>query len=157
MEPMRRLNVQFHLLSFEGPDLYSRAGGIATRASGLAHALDAAAHETHLWFIGDPSAPGRERRGAHLDLHRWCQWISAHHPGGVYDGERGKEQDYSRSLPPVLVEQLRPALARGERAVVLAEEWHTVHAVLHLDWLLRREGLRDRVAIFWNANNTFGF
>ena len=77
---------------------------------------------------------------------------------GCYDGEAGKERDYARSLPPLLLaEHLRPALARGGRAVVLAEEWHTVHAVLHLDWLLRREGLRDRVAILWNANNTFGF
>jgi glycosyltransferase involved in cell wall biosynthesis len=53
--------------------------------------------------------------------------------------------------------QLCPALQRGERAVILAEEWHTVHAVLHLDWLLRTSGLRDRCAILWNANNTFAF
>jgi glycosyltransferase involved in cell wall biosynthesis len=32
-----------------------------------------------------------------------------------------------------------------------------VDAVLHLDELLRRAGLRDRVAMFWNANNIFGF
>jgi glycosyltransferase involved in cell wall biosynthesis len=150
--------VQFHLLSFEGPDAYARAGGIASRIDGLARALDASEQETHLWFVGDPAAPGSERRGSHLELHRWCQWISAHHPAGVYDGETGKERDYARSLPPALLaDHLRPALARGGRAVVLAEEWHTVHAVLHLDWLLRREGLRDRVALLWNANNTFGF
>jgi glycosyltransferase involved in cell wall biosynthesis len=41
--------------------------------------------------------------------------------------------------------------------VVLAEEWHTVDAILHLDWLLRREGLRSRASLFWNANNVFGF
>ena len=41
--------------------------------------------------------------------------------------------------------------------MILAEEWHTVDAVLHLDWLLRRIGLRDKVDILWNANNTFGF
>jgi glycosyltransferase involved in cell wall biosynthesis len=29
--------------------------------------------------------------------------------------------------------------------------------VLHLHWLLERLRLRDRVAILWNANNTFGF
>jgi hypothetical protein len=28
--------VQFHILSFEGPDAYSQAGGIATRVGGLA-------------------------------------------------------------------------------------------------------------------------
>src|SRR5690606_11805595 len=46
---------------------------------------------------------------------------------------------------------------RGEHAVVLAEEWHTVHSVMHIDWLLRRRGIRDRVTLLWNANNSFGF
>ncbi|MBW2714205.1 MAG: glycosyltransferase [Deltaproteobacteria bacterium] len=45
----------------------------------------------------------------------------------------------------------------GEHAVVLAEEWQTVQAVLHLDQLLRRARLRDRVTIIWTANNVFGF
>jgi hypothetical protein len=45
-------------------------------------------------------------------------------------------------------------LQRGGRAVVLAAEWHTVDAVLHLDWLLRLAGMREQVALFWNANNT---
>jgi hypothetical protein len=40
---------------------------------------------------------------------------------------------------------------------VLAEEWHTAHAVIHLDWLLRRSGLRDRAVLVWTANNWFGF
>jgi glycosyltransferase involved in cell wall biosynthesis len=55
-------------------------------------------------------------------------------------------------------EHLAPYL-RGTRqhAVVLAEEWQTVAAVLHLDWLLRDAGLRHRVTILWNANNTFSF
>jgi glycosyltransferase involved in cell wall biosynthesis len=52
---------------------------------------------------------------------------------------------------------LYPFLQQGERAVILAEEWHTVHAVLHLDWLLRTSGLRERCPILWNANNTFAF
>jgi glycosyltransferase involved in cell wall biosynthesis len=39
--------------------------------------------------------------------------------------------------------------------MVLAEEWHTVDAVFHLDWLLRNAEVRDKVSIFWNANNTF--
>ena len=47
--------------------------------------------------------------------------------------------------------------SRVGRAVVLAEEWQTVDAVLHLHWLLERRRLRDRVAILWNANNNFGF
>jgi glycosyltransferase involved in cell wall biosynthesis len=148
---------QFHILGLEGPDVYARAGGIASRVSGLAQALAEAGHETHLWFVGDPELPEWERQGQ-LTLHRWCQWISAHHPDGVYDGEEGKVRDYAASLPPFLFAQvLCRTLAGGGRAVVLAEEWHTVDAVLHLHWLLERAGLRDRVTLFWNANNTFGF
>jgi D-inositol-3-phosphate glycosyltransferase len=148
--------MQFHVLSFEGPDPYARAGGIGSRVSGLADALSRIGFETHLWFVGDPDLPGHESRG-NLDLHRWCQWISRHHPAGVYDGEEGKRSDYASSLPPYLRELLLPALHRGERATVLAEEWHTAGAVMHLDWLLREAGLRSRVTILWNANNTFGF
>jgi glycosyltransferase involved in cell wall biosynthesis len=148
--------MQFHLLSFEGPDPYARAGGIASRISGLADALVQLGFAAHLWFVGDPDLPGHESRG-NLALHRWCQWISHYHRGGVYDGEEGKRLDYVSSLPPYLLEQLLPVLHRGERVTVLAEEWHTVDAVLHLDWLLRQVGLRPRVTILWNANNTFGF
>lgn len=53
--------MQFHLLSFEGPDPYSSAGGIASRISGLASSLAEAGHDTHLWFVGDPKSPGHER------------------------------------------------------------------------------------------------
>jgi glycosyltransferase involved in cell wall biosynthesis len=150
--------MQFHLLSFEGPDPYARAGGIASRIDGLMAALEEVGHEAHLWFVGDPALPGHEQRTSQLHLHRWCQWISAHHPAGVYDGEAGKERDYSASLPPFLLERyLLPAVARGEQVAVLAEDWQTVHAVLHLDWLLRSIGLRHRVDLLWNANNSFGF
>jgi glycosyltransferase involved in cell wall biosynthesis len=77
----------------------------------------------------------------------------------VYDGEEGKRNDFVTSLPPFLLrEHLLPGLADPHsRAVVLAEEWHTADAVTHLDWLLRRHGLRHRALILWNANNTFGF
>lgn len=150
--------VVFHLLSFEGPDPYARAGGIASRITGLAEALAAAGLETHLWFVGDPALPGDESRDL-LRLHRWCQWISEYHPGGVYDGEEGKEKDFAASLPPFLLRHhLRPHLrSPGHYAVVLAEEWHTVGAVLRLHDLLTQVGLRDRTAILWNANNVFGF
>jgi glycosyltransferase involved in cell wall biosynthesis len=148
---------QFHVLSFEGPDSYSRAGGIASRVTGLVDALADSAHDTHLWFVGDPDGAPHERRG-HLHLHRWCQWISRHHPRGVYCGEEAKCEDYAAFLPPYLLQQvLLPLLAGGGRAVILAEEWHTAHAVLHLDWLLREAGLRAQVTMLWNANNTFGF
>ena len=149
--------MQFHIVSFEGPDPYSRAGGLATRVEGLAETLAALGFETHLWFVGDPDLPGHETRGR-LQLHRWSQWVSRHHPGGVYDGESLKEPEFAGSLPPYLLrEVLLPYLRNGGRAVILAEEWHTVHAVLHLHWLLERSGLRERVAMLWNANNTFGF
>jgi len=149
---------QVHVLSFEGPDAYAHAGGIASRVGGLTGALSDAGCDTHLWFIGDPALPGEERSGG-VGLHRWAQWISRYHPGGVYDGEEGKRADYASSLPPYVVERfILPYLTHPEhRVAVLAEEWQTADAVLHLDWLLRRAGVRHRVALLWNANNTFGF
>jgi glycosyltransferase involved in cell wall biosynthesis len=150
-------SMQFHILSFEGPDAYSRAGGIASRVSGLVRALADAGYETHLWFVGDPALRGHEIQG-NLHLHRWCQWISQHHPAGVYDGEEGKRADYVASLPPYLLGQvLLPHVQHGGQAVVLAEEWHTVDAVLHLNWLLRQAQVQDHVTVLWNANNTFSF
>lgn len=149
--------MQFHLLAFEGPDPYAQAGGIASRVTGLTQALAQAGFATHLWFVGDPALPGHETRD-HLQLHRWCQWISHYHPGGVYEGEEGKRADYAASLPPALCQDvLLPHLHRGGQAAILAEEWHTVDAVLHLDWLLRQAGVRQQVTILWNANNTFAF
>jgi glycosyltransferase involved in cell wall biosynthesis len=148
--------MQFHILSFEGPDAYSRAGGLASRITGLSSQLAVLGQETHLWFVGDPRLPGHESRDG-LHLHRWCQWISNHHPGGVYDGEHGKRNDYSRSLPPYLLRVVMNALRADQPVTFLAEEWHTAPAVLHLNELLRRHGLRHRVRILWNANNMFGF
>lgn len=154
--PRPGVRMEVHILSFEGPDPYCRAGGIATRITGLATALSGLEHPTHLWFVGDPSFPGHEDHGA-LHLHRWCQWISHFHPHGVYDGEDGKVADYQRSLPPHLLGDLAPRLRADGRAVILAEEWHTAGAVIHLDHLLREAGVRDRVRILWTANNVFGF
>jgi glycosyltransferase involved in cell wall biosynthesis len=149
--------VQFHLLSFEGPDAYARAGGLASRVEGLTRTLAELWLETHLWFIGDPDQAGHEHRDP-LHLHRWAQWVSRFHPGGVYDGEVGKANEYSTSLPPYLMrEAILPHAGRGGRVVVLAEEWHTVQAVLHLHELLVGAGIRDQVRMLWNANNTFGF
>ncbi len=123
----------------------------------MTNALAELGYESHLWFVGDPDAPGHEQRGR-LHLHRWAQWISRYHPGGVYDGELGKHSEFARTVPPHLLrEWLLPRLSSGGRAVILAEEWHTVDAVLHLHWLLERQRLRDRVSILWNANNVFGF
>ncbi|MGH0036782.1 MAG: glycosyltransferase family 4 protein [Myxococcota bacterium] len=149
--------MQFHILSFEGVDAYSRAGGLATRVEGLSQTLAALGFETHVWFVGDPDLPGEEQHGT-LHLHRWCQWVSRHHPGGVYDGEAGKTADFTRSLPRHLVEHhLLPHVQSGGRAVILAEEWQTAGAVLQLDRILRLAGLRQTTSMLWNANNTFGF
>src|SRR6266550_2912329 len=106
--------MQCHLLSFEGPDPYAEAGGLASRIKGLSHALVNANFETHLWFVGDPQLPGYEV-SAGLHLHRWCQWISRYHPVGVYDGEEDKVADRNRSLPDALVKDyIRPAIERGK-------------------------------------------
>jgi glycosyltransferase involved in cell wall biosynthesis len=149
--------LQFHVLSFEGPDPYSRAGGLATRVEGLTDTLAALGFETHLWFIGDPDLPGHEVHGS-LHLHRWAQWLSRHHPGGVYDGDLPKSTEYARTLPQHLVSEFLLAQSRrDDHAVILAEEWQTADAVLHLDWLMRNAGIRERASILWNANNTFGF
>jgi glycosyltransferase involved in cell wall biosynthesis len=150
-------HTQFHLLSFEGPDAYSRIGGLETRVSGLCQALVRAGHETHLWFIGQPDLPGYELRDG-LHLHRFCQWISCYHPRGVYDGQHNKVPDFAGSLPPALVRDwLAPHVSQGGHAAIMAEEWQTADAVLHLDHLLRQTPWRNRVRMFWNANNVFGF
>lgn len=148
----------FVLLSFEGPDAYSRAGGLGARVSGLAGALAEEGYETHLFFVGGPELPGHEIGcGGKLHLHRWCQWISRHHPGGVYDGEEGKLHDWDRSLPSWLEEHLLPALASAHRPiVVVGEEWHTSRSIVLLSRRARARGWHD-MRFFWNANNTFGF
>ncbi|HYH43033.1 MAG TPA: glycosyltransferase family 4 protein [Burkholderiales bacterium] len=153
------LKPAFVLLSFEGPDPYSRAGGLGSRVSGLASALACEGFETHLFYIGDPDLPGYEPDlNGKLHLHRWCQWISRYHPGGVYDGEEGKLNDWNASLPGWLVENLLPALAQRHRpVVVIAEEWHTSFSVVRLSQRAREHDWGAHVRFYWNANNTYGF
>ena len=148
----------FVILSFEGPDQYSHAGGLGSRIRGLSSALAQMGNETHLFFIGDPDLPGYETKEVgRLHLHRWCQWISRYHPGGVYDGESGKEADWSDSIAPWLeTELLAGKVAAGEIVVVLAEEWQTVRSVIALGRVIERNGWTHRVRIFWNLNNPFG-
>jgi glycosyltransferase involved in cell wall biosynthesis len=141
----------YHLLCFEGPDDYARAGGAATRVTGLARSLARGA-ETHLWFVGDPRLPGEETQGQ-LHLHRWCQWLSEHHPTGVYDGEAAKVDDYTASLPHAV---LAHVLAGGP-STVIAEDWHAVHALLHLHDRLHRADLLGQTDLIWNASSTVGF
>jgi glycosyltransferase involved in cell wall biosynthesis len=153
-------NIEFVILSFEGPDQpYAMAGGLGVRVAELSQALASLGFATHLVFIGDPHLPGREEReGGKLTLHRWCQWISAHYPAGVYAGEEQKLADFNETVPAfVLEEVVRPAVARGRVVAVLAEEWHTAEAVCRLSDLLHWHGLRQRALLLWNANNHFSF
>ena len=150
----------FVLLSFEGPDDYSRAGGLGSRVSGLAWALAQQGHETHLFYVGAPEAPGCETIvDGRLHLHRWCQWISRFHPGGVYDGEEGKLHDWNASLVPWLECELLPQLLeRHARVIVIAEEWQTSASVAQLaEAIAQTPRWSGRVRCYWNANNTFGF
>jgi glycosyltransferase involved in cell wall biosynthesis len=149
----------FVLLSFEGPDLYSQAGGLGVRMKGLSRSLAILGYDTHLYFCGDPDLPGEETlEGGRLHYRRWCQWISAQHRGGVYDGEEGKIRDWNASLPPSVIDNvIAPAAVAGKNVVVLGEEWHTSWSMSLISDSLYRRGLRDRVVMLWNANNTFGF
>ncbi|GAC1302996.1 MAG: hypothetical protein NVS2B3_02700 [Vulcanimicrobiaceae bacterium] len=146
------------LLSFEGPDRYASVGGLGTRETSFARALGEADVETTLFFVGDPKLAAVEAFAPGVTLRRWCQWISAFHPRDVYDGEAEKVRDYSISIAPFVVDEIvAPAAERGERVLVIAEEWQTARATIALDALLRRRGLREHVTILWNANNTYGF
>ncbi len=146
------------LLSFEGPDRYASVGGLGTRETSFARALGDNEVDTTLIFVGDPTLPAVEDYAPGVRLRRWCQWISAFHPRDVYDGEANKVRDYSASVPAFVVDDIVvPAIGAGTRVLVIAEEWQTVGATIALDALLRERGLRDRVTILWNANNTYGF
>src|SRR3981081_4222484 len=149
----------FVVLSFEGPDLYSQAGGLGVRVKGLSRSLARRGYDTHLYFIGDPDLPGEEiLEGGKLHQQRWSQWISAQHRSGVYDGEGGKIRDWNLSLPPHVIDKvIAPASAAGGYVVVLGEEWHTSWSMSLISDMLYRRALRDRVVMLWNANNTFGF
>jgi len=149
----------FVVISFEGPDLYSQAGGLGVRVSGLVRTLADLGYETHLFFIGDPTLPGEEAtRAGRLILHRWAQWISMNCPGGVYDGEAGKVADVTSSLPHYLVDRiLAPAIAAGRIPILLFEEWQTAACACRVAGALAAKGLRDHAVLLWNANNPYGF
>jgi glycosyltransferase involved in cell wall biosynthesis len=152
-------NSRFVLISFEGPDPYSLAGGLGTRMRELSVTLARLGYQTDLYFVGSPDLPGEEAlEDGKLTLHRWCQWISQHHPGGVYDGEDGKMDDFARSIPPHVISTIvAPALQEDKLVIVLAEEWHTAWTTVNLSDQLYARGWRDRVLILWNGNNTMGF
>ena len=149
----------FAVLCFEGPDRYSLAGGLGSRIAGLTEALAQAGAETHLYFIGDPHAPGVESRvEGRLTLRRWAQWISRYYPHGVYHGENEKLYDFNETVPWDLLENVvRPAAASGRHVFVLAEDWHTAELVCRCSDILHGSGLRRQATLVWNANNPMGF
>lgn len=146
-------------MSFEGPDRYSFVGGLATRMNDLAEALVARGHRVRHVFVGDPELPALEERlDGRLTLERWGQWISAHHPKDVYDGEEGKRADLTMSLPAHLVEDIvAPAAAAGRSVVILFEDWQTADAAIATHLLLSARGLRGSATLLWNSNNTYGY
>jgi glycosyltransferase involved in cell wall biosynthesis len=156
LDPTRTV---FVILSFEGPDEFSQAGGLGVRVKGLSRTLARLGYPTYLYFCGDPALPGEEDvEDGRLRLRRWCQWISSQHPGGVYEGEEGKIRDWNSSLPQSLIDNvIEPAVAQDKRVVVLGEEWHTSWSMRLISDALYYRGLRDRVVMLWNANNTYSF
>jgi glycosyltransferase involved in cell wall biosynthesis len=153
--PLSALVWNVVLVAFEGPDRYSFVGGLATRMNDLAAALVERGHRVRHVFVGDPAAPHVEIGDSGLVLERWGQWISAHHPKDVYDGEEGKYNDFSRTLPPHLADLAAEAERRGERTVMLFEDWQTAAAAIGVATITAARGIH--VPVFWNANNTYGF
>lgn len=150
--------LQFVLLSFEGPDEYSTAGGLGVRMKELGLELARQGFETHLVFVGDPDLPAESQPRDGLVLHRWCQELSGQHREGVYAGEEVKLAEWNSTVPGFVTESLvAPAAERGVLTAVLAEEWHTAHSVCLLSDQLHVAALRDRAVILWNANNVMGF
>jgi glycosyltransferase involved in cell wall biosynthesis len=155
MLPPERLEVV--MLSLEGPDQYSQAGGLGVRARELCRALAAAGVRTTLVFAGDPALPSEEVDQG-VRLVRWAQPVSDRQPLGVYQGEEEIIADLETHLPGWLAhEVVGPASRRGHTVALLAEEWQTAGTALAAGDLLHALGLRNRCAVLWNANNTFGF
>jgi glycosyltransferase involved in cell wall biosynthesis len=152
-------NTEFVVISFEGPDQYSKAGGLGVRVAELSAALAERGFDTHVMFVGDPNLPAEETVGdGRLHLHRWCQWVSRYYPEGVYQGENEKLYDFNESAPWYVMDKIvRPAAERGRIVAILGEEWHTAEAVSRISDLLYRNGLRKQAVQFWNANNTMSF
>ncbi len=149
----------FVVLSFEGPDKYSRVGGLATRVTGLTRNLARKGFESHLFFIGDPKLPGHEvQEEGLLHLHRWCQWLSQHYLAGAYEGEAQKLQDWNRSLPGWLMSQVvLPAVRAGRPVVIIGEEWQSADALIAIHAASVAAGVAGGVHLMWNANNVYGF
>ena len=148
-------NTQFVLLCFEGPDVYSTAGGLGTRVTELSEALAIQGYKTQLVFIGDPYKPATELRvDGRLTLQRWGQWLSKYYPNGVYDGEEAKLTDFNDSIPYyIYYEIMRPAVAEGKTVVIMGEDWHTAEVMCRISDLLHWYGVRQKALLLWNLNS----
>lgn len=148
-------NTLFVMLCFEGPDVYSTAGGLGIRVTELSEALAKQGYTTHLIFIGDPSKPGTElRENGRLMLKRWSQWVSRYYPNGVYDGEEQKLHDFNESVPyHVYNDIVRTAVAEGKTVVIMGEDWHTAEAMMRTSDMLYWFGMRQKVLMLWNLNS----
>ncbi|HLI91047.1 MAG TPA: glycosyltransferase [Ktedonobacteraceae bacterium] len=148
-------NTLFVLLCFEGPDVYSTAGGLGTRISELSEALATQGYTTHLIFIGDPYKPATELRvDGRLILKRWSQWVSKYYPNGVYDGEEQKLYDYNESVPYHIYNDIvMPAAAQGKTVVIMGEDWHTAETLCRVSDLLHWFGVRQKALLLWNLNS----
>lgn len=152
-------NTVFTLVSFEGPDKYSLAGGLGVRVTELSNTLAQHGYETHLIFVGEPSEDFHEARlGGRLHLWRVCQEVSRYAPTGCYESEEEKLDYFVQTVPPLIFEQIaRRVAAANQLLVVMGEDWHTAATMIALSDLLHWNGLRRRAILLWNANNTFGF
>jgi glycosyltransferase involved in cell wall biosynthesis len=148
-------NTVFVSLCFEGPDVYSTAGGLGTRVTEFTEALAEMGYETHLIFVGDPSKPAVETLvNGRLHLERWSQWISKYYPNGVYDGEEQKLYDYNDTVPYHIYKDIaEPAINAGKIVVVIGEDWHVAEAISRTSDLLHWHNLRHRTLIMWNSNS----
>src|SRR6202521_4310510 len=148
-------NTLFVLLCFEGPDVYSTAGGLGTRGTELSEALATLGYMTQFIFIGDPYKPATELRvDGRLVLKRWSQWVSKYYPNGVYDGEEQKLYDYNDSVPHHIYHDIvRPALTEDKTVVIMGEDWHTAEVMCRTSDLLNWYGVRQRVLLLWNLNS----
>jgi len=148
-------NTLFVMLCFEGPDVYSTAGGLGTRVTELSEALATQGYMTHLFFIGDPTKPATEARiDGRLILKRWSQWVSKYYLNGVYDGEEQKLYDFNDSVPYYVYNEIvRPAVAQGKTVVIMGEDWHTAEVMCRTSDLLNWFGVRQKVLMLWNLNS----
>jgi len=149
-----RRHLEFVVLSFEGPDMYSLVGGLGVRVTEMTKVMARLGYNTRLFFVGDPSHEDYEAtEDGLLHYHRWSQWLARQYPKGVYQGEVAKVEDYSASVPEFVVSSVVAKNAeRGVTTVILGEDWHTAETVSRIDGLLKEKGLSKHALLFWNAN-----